>query len=193
MASHGNTKKRTGVLESIMSKQSDFMQQEVQKQVDRILGLALEDEKSIVNLTFNPVNLPKLTREEYLEAFAIECGEYVNLTSRKNNDYAGSENAFKNFTLVEFLTNGSITTEMGIIVRLCDKLQRVTNLLLGTKSMVKNESIHDTVRDMAVYATILNIIYKARARAAAGRDKGLAARKKDDLSSRKSATKRNKQ
>ena len=73
---------------------------------------------------------------------------------KKNNDYAGDENCdvFKNFNLVEYL--GICSVEQGILVRMCDKMSRVSTLL-NTDGSVLDEKIGDTLDDLANYSMIL--------------------------------------
>lgn len=93
---------------------------------------------------------------DYLAAFRELAAEKIELTERKNSDYAGPTDAFANFRLIESLTQGKITVEQGILVRMSDKLQRITNLL-SQEAQVKDESINDTLQDLSIYADILNI------------------------------------
>lgn len=97
-----------------------------------------------------------MNQETYLKIFAAECQEEVDLTTRKNADYASNDNAFKNFQAIEFLTDGNISLEEGIIVRITDKFQRAINLL-SREAKVADEKITDTLRDISVYARILRI------------------------------------
>jgi hypothetical protein len=99
-----------------------------------------------------------ITQEEYLALFKIECDEELALTERKNKDYAGSNDAMANFRAVEQLTNGRISLEDAIYVRMTDKFKRVGSLLDGHNPAVKDEAITDTLRDLSVYAKILKII-----------------------------------
>ena len=99
----------------------------------------------------------------YIELFEKELNEELALTKRKNADYAGTKDSFQNFKLIETLTAGRISAEDGIIVRLTDKLQRVTNLL-AAKAQVKDETITDTLRDISVYAKILKIYIEQKAK-----------------------------
>ena len=77
------------------------------------------------------------------------------LTKAKNTDYAGAEDAFKNFNLIGHL--GAATTEQGFVVRMSDKLQRISNLI-SRDNMVADEKIEDTLRDLGIYS-ILFLIY----------------------------------
>lgn len=71
----------------------------------------------------------------------------------KNHDYAGFNNdPFKNFKMVEQF--GVCSVEQGIIVRMTDKLSRITNLI-KTEAAVNDEKITDTLIDLANYSIIL--------------------------------------
>lgn len=78
-----------------------------------------------------------------------ECTEIAKL---KNSDYAATDDAFHNFYLCERL--GICTLEEGILVRLSDKLARVSNLI-SKDPEVKSESIEDTILDIINYSAIL--------------------------------------
>lgn len=92
--------------------------------------------------------------EKYLNRF-ISLQQYkIGLTQRKSADYAGQENAFKNFQLIEVLTDGRISAAAGILVRMTDKLQRIANLLARPPQVV-TESLDDACNDLAVYSDIL--------------------------------------
>lgn len=104
-----------------------------------------------------------MKQTEYLEEFRRLAEEKIGLTNRKNMDYANADDAFANFKLIEVLTNGKITTEEGILVRMTDKIQRVANLLYK-KEAVNDEKINDTLQDLAIYSDILNICLKNKIR-----------------------------
>lgn len=81
----------------------------------------------------------------------------LDITLAKNSDYAPTDDALSNFYMVENL--GLTTAENWILVRLSDKLSRIANLLKNeSKTSVKDESIEDTLIDMANYAIILKIL-----------------------------------
>lgn len=70
----------------------------------------------------------------------------------KNNDYGGSNNdPFANF---RNSTIAGVTVEKGILVRLMDKMSRISTLL-DKEAMVKDESINDTIEDAINYLAIL--------------------------------------
>jgi len=74
------------------------------------------------------------------------------ILKRKNADYAGPKGEYNNFEFCEKL--GVCTTEEGLVVRISDKMTRICNLLKAD-AQVKDESIKDTLLDMANYAMIL--------------------------------------
>ena len=102
-----------------------------------------------------------MTRQEYLNRFEEKCKSELELTRRKNSDYAGADNAFKNFELIEYLTSGRITAAEGLLVRMSDKLIRFANLL-SRPAQVKDEKITDTLDDLSVYAKITSIVLGAQ-------------------------------
>jgi hypothetical protein len=78
----------------------------------------------------------------------------IETVRKKNADYASVDDPFQNFELCEKIAN--IPTEVGIFVRLTDKIQRIGNLL-GRDPSVKDESIDDALSDLANYALILRV------------------------------------
>lgn len=95
--------------------------------------------------------------ETYLNKFT-ELQQYkIGVTQRKGRDYAGLNDPFKNFKLIEVLTEGKISAAAGILVRLTDKLQRVANLL-ARPAAVADEKITDTLVDLANYSDILFLL-----------------------------------
>lgn len=79
---------------------------------------------------------------------------------RKNADYAGDGDVYKNFNLVESL--GICSVEQGILVRMCDKMARVSTLL-NKENSVLSESIADTLDDLSNYSMILKSYLEQKA------------------------------
>ena len=77
----------------------------------------------------------------------------VQLSAKKNADYANENDPFQNFRVCEAL---GIPAEVGLIVRMSDKLMRASNLI-SREAEVKEESILDTLSDLANYAMILRM------------------------------------
>jgi hypothetical protein len=75
----------------------------------------------------------------------------------KNYDYAGDHEQgrrpFANFERVEAL--GICSTERGFLVRMTDKLSRLTSFVEAGKLRVKDESVQDTLIDLINYSVLL--------------------------------------
>ena len=94
-----------------------------------------------------------MTKEEYFkfaEKFYNDCLE----TSRKkNSDYTGgNDDPFSNFKSVEVL---GISTEIGFITRMMDKMKRIASFVEQGQLQVKDESVLDTLHDLANYSCLM--------------------------------------
>ena len=85
----------------------------------------------------------------------VMCREAHALCERKNSDYAGSggQHPFRNFTAVESL--GLAKTEVGLVVRMVDKINRLVTFLNDGKLTLENEGAHDSLLALINYAIIL--------------------------------------
>ena len=95
-----------------------------------------------------------MKKEELFEISDETLVACTNILVDKNHDYAGETDvdALKNFKLVEYL--GICSIQQGIMVRMCDKMSRMSNLL-NKPPAVKDESFEDTARDLINYTVIL--------------------------------------
>ncbi len=85
----------------------------------------------------------------------------VDLEERKGHDYASVEDPFKNFLECENLEICS--AEKGILVRMADKITRVSNLIDKQEAAhVADEKLDDTLIDLANYAIILACYLKVK-------------------------------
>ena len=77
------------------------------------------------------------------------------VTKAKNTDYSGGgdSDAFNNFMMVEKM--GISSAESGFLVRMTDKMMRITNLIKNGGAQVKDEAIEDTLMDLANYAVLM--------------------------------------
>ena len=96
-----------------------------------------------------------MTRDELLAFHAELCTEARDLMSLKNRDYAGKEGTepFANFTRVESM--GICKTEQGFMVRLTDKMSRLSSFVHAGKMNVQDESFMDTCVDVINYMVLL--------------------------------------
>jgi hypothetical protein len=76
----------------------------------------------------------------------------LDLVMSKTQDYATMDNPYRNFRMCESV---GVSVEKGILVRMCDKLSRIGNLVENNEASVKNESIEDTLIDIMNYSNIL--------------------------------------
>lgn len=100
-----------------------------------------------------------MTTKQFLKRIEEIYGSSLEIAKRKNHDYAGEGNPFKNFGLCESV--GICSTEKGILVRMTDKLQRISNLI-DKDAQVKDESILDTLQDLANYSIILRVYLESK-------------------------------
>ena len=78
------------------------------------------------------------------------------LTKRKNSDYAGQGNAFNNFMRIESISS-TTSAEQGFLSRMSDKLARFASFIDSGELLVKDESVDDTLEDLANYALLARI------------------------------------
>lgn len=87
--------------------------------------------------------------------FLESMEQIIKLHNKKSNDYASCEDPFKN--LKECEVAGIIEAWKGVVIRLCDKFERLKNAASGKR--LQNETVHDTFQDIAVYSMIGDILY----------------------------------
>ncbi len=95
-----------------------------------------------------------MNQQEYLERFQKISDSNVALVARKNADYGAEGDAFKNFSAGAFF---GVDPKTGVLTRMIDKLMRVSNLL-KRQGKVADESIIDTLSDLANYAIFMRIM-----------------------------------
>ena len=90
------------------------------------------------------------------ERFDEIVKEMVELHDKKNRDYAGGE-YLSNFLMCERM---GIPAWKGCLIRLSDKLSRLMNIARTGEISVSDETITDTLMDLAVYAIVTRILYE---------------------------------
>lgn len=103
-----------------------------------------------------------MTRDELLQFHEEITKEARSLMSLKNRDYAGNEGLepFANFTRVEAM--GICKTEQGFMVRLTDKMSRLSSFVRSGKMHIKDESFKDTCVDVINYMVLLAAYLKEK-------------------------------
>jgi hypothetical protein len=94
-----------------------------------------------------------MTKTEYFdfaEKFFDSCLE---ISKKKNADYTGgSTDPFANFKSVEAL---GIKTEVGFLTRMMDKMKRISSFVHKGELQVKDESVIDSLNDLANYCSLM--------------------------------------
>lgn len=103
-----------------------------------------------------------MTQSEYLDGFRIWLQDLATLNNKKNSDYSTKNDAFKNLKQIEILSNGAINLEAGILTRMSDKISRIGTLLFQKTREVNDETLLDTLDDLAIYSGILKIYLKSK-------------------------------
>lgn len=87
---------------------------------------------------------------KFTEHFFDEC-QFI--LRSKNADYTGERgDALANFNSVEML---GIPTEVGFLTRMMDKMMRISSFVERGQLQVKDESVIDTLQDLANYSALL--------------------------------------
>ena len=97
-----------------------------------------------------------MNRQELFKHHKEICGEALGIMEKKNHDYAGEngDSPFANFTRSEDM--GICSTEQGFLVRLCDKLSRLSTFASAGELKVDNEGYHDAIVDIINYCVLFD-------------------------------------
>ena len=94
-----------------------------------------------------------MTKQEYFDFAQNFFNECIEISRKKNADYTGKNNdPFSNFSSVEVL---GISAEQGFLTRMFDKFKRISSFVENGELQVKDESVKDTLRDLANYSCLL--------------------------------------
>ena len=101
-----------------------------------------------------------MTVEELLALHDVTSQRCKSIMAVKNADYTGgSGDPFANFRMTESL---GIPAELGILIRIMDKIQRVRSFVEKGKLQVKNESVEDALEDIINYAILIKGMVKEK-------------------------------
>ncbi len=94
-----------------------------------------------------------MTREELLKLHGQLCGEAASIMKVKNKDYSGATGGvFANFNACEYLGVDPVT---GVLMRMTDKLSRISSFATKGELQVKGESVQDSILDIINYVVII--------------------------------------
>ncbi len=95
-----------------------------------------------------------MTKEQYFEFHQEFCDKMMSVTKAKNADYTGgAEDPFANFTNVRACGGG--TPLQGFLFRMNDKFMRISSFVELGVLQVKDESVLDTLHDLANYSALM--------------------------------------
>ena len=94
----------------------------------------------------------KMTRRQFQDFHVKLCSEAFELMKRKNADYGGESDPFANFRMSALL---NLEPEQGVLLRMQDKMARITSFLRKGDLAVKEESWRDACVDLVNYSIIL--------------------------------------
>ena len=93
-----------------------------------------------------------MQKSEYFEFAKAFFGQCIEIAEKKNADYTGkTPDPFANFSSVEVL---GVSTEAGFLTRMMDKIKRVSSFVENGSLQVKDESVKDTLQDLANYCCL---------------------------------------
>jgi hypothetical protein len=94
-----------------------------------------------------------MSKEQYIYLVGETLGEVLEMVRQKNNDYtAGTEDPFSNFRLA---TLEGVEPEVGLMIRVQDKMQRLRTYISRGELMVEGEGFEDAIHDIIGYMLIL--------------------------------------
>jgi hypothetical protein len=98
-----------------------------------------------------------MTKQEYLDFHAEFCAKMTETTVKKNNDYAGDTDPFRNFKQIAGLVQlyGIDVVAIGFLTRMSDKFSRIGTFITKGELQVKEESVFDALLDLSNYSVLL--------------------------------------
>jgi hypothetical protein len=119
--------------------------------VEALIGLCSKDRG------IDEYNKDSLALVEFAESF---FGRAIETMKKKNADYTGfkDDNPFANFEAVEAF---GLNTEIGFLTRMTDKMARIASFVKNGELRVKDESVQDTLLDLANYSMLFAAYLKS--------------------------------
>jgi len=103
-----------------------------------------------------------MNRQDLFEHHHLLCKRAFEIMQTKNNDYAGSKGdvPFANFQRCEAM--GVCTTEQGFLIRIIDKVSRLSTFAQDGKLLVANEGYEDAILDILNYCVLMSAYIKGK-------------------------------
>ena len=93
-----------------------------------------------------------MTRQELLKLHSQIMSECQEIMKAKNHDYSSEGDPFENFRAASVL---GLQPELGLLIRVIDKIQRLKTYIKEGKLLVKNEGFDDAIKDVINYMVLL--------------------------------------
>ena len=97
-------------------------------------------------------------RSQLLDIHAALTDKAFRVMQKKNHDYASNTDPFFNLRQCEAF--GLCSVEQGILVRMTDKISRLSQYTKNGDLQVKDESVEDTLVDIINYTVLLRAYLK---------------------------------
>jgi len=103
-----------------------------------------------------------MNREELFNHHTKITNQALHIMKMKNNDYAGKSGTtpFANFERCEAM--GICSTETGFLVRMTDKLSRLSTFASDGKLLVTNEGYEDAILDIINYCILFSAYIESK-------------------------------
>ncbi len=103
-----------------------------------------------------------MNREKLFEYHTTVCQEALSIMIQKNNDYAGAdgETPFANFERTEAM--GICSTEQSFLVRMTDKMSRLSTFVNTGELKVTNEGCKDAIHDLINYLILFGAYVESK-------------------------------
>lgn len=103
-----------------------------------------------------------MKRDELFQHHEELCKTALAIMMKKNHDYAGNSGItpFANFERCEAM--GVCSTEQGFLVRIIDKVSRLSTFATDGKLVVENEGYNDAVLDIINYCVLFSAYVKSK-------------------------------
>lgn len=107
----------------------------------------------IVVTEYAPVPSGELmTRERLFALHAELCNKALHIVRAKNQDYTSGGSPFVNFKNAEVF---GVPGELGLLIRVMDKLMRIQSFIHNGTLAVKGEPVEDAILDVMNYMILL--------------------------------------
>lgn len=107
-----------------------------------------------------------MNKAEYLNFHKQFCERMMQITERKNADYSGAgDDPFNNFRHIGNMVHvpNVDMVAAGFLTRMSDKFSRIGSFIAKGELQVKDESVEDSLLDLANYAALFSGYLRERA------------------------------